>query len=139
MRRSHVIPPETDWVRGVTRYARDLVQLPAERKVPADPALWKCDDTGVTENLWLNLSTGHIGSGRQVGCAGCALHEGAGDAVGMELAPISIPELLMEPLPCSNGVAPVGPEQRCSTSRILAASARFAGRSWIRMYPTACI
>jgi len=49
-----------------TRYARDLVQLPAERKVPADPALWKCDDTGVTENLWLNLSTGHIGSGRQV-------------------------------------------------------------------------
>ena len=42
------------------------MQLPAERKVPADPALWKCDDTGVTENLWLNLSTGHIGSGRQV-------------------------------------------------------------------------
>jgi ubiquitin carboxyl-terminal hydrolase 5/13 len=27
---------------------------------------WKCDDTGVTENLWLNLSTGHIGSGRAV-------------------------------------------------------------------------
>ncbi len=27
---------------------------------------WKCDDTGVTENLWLNLSTGHIGSGRPV-------------------------------------------------------------------------
>ena len=43
------------------------MQLPAGRKVPADPAAWKCDDTGVTENLWLNLSTGHIGSGRQVG------------------------------------------------------------------------
>ena len=25
---------------------------------------WKCDETGVTENLWLNLGTGHIGSGR---------------------------------------------------------------------------
>lgn len=25
---------------------------------------WKCDETGATENLWLNLSTGHIGSGR---------------------------------------------------------------------------
>lgn len=25
---------------------------------------WKCDETGVTDNLWLNLSTGHIGSGR---------------------------------------------------------------------------
>ncbi len=52
-----------------SRYARDLVQLPAERRVPVDPSKWKCDDTGVTENLWLNLSTGHIGSGRQV-CAG---------------------------------------------------------------------
>lgn len=27
---------------------------------------WKCDATGVTENLWLNLSTGFIGSGRPV-------------------------------------------------------------------------
>jgi len=27
---------------------------------------WKCDETGVQENLWLNLSTGFIGSGRQV-------------------------------------------------------------------------
>ena len=51
------------------RYARGLVQLAAERKVPADPAQWKCDETGATENLWLNLSTGFIGSGRQVrGC-----------------------------------------------------------------------
>lgn len=25
---------------------------------------WKCDETGVSDNLWLNLSTGNIGSGR---------------------------------------------------------------------------
>ena len=42
------------------------MQLPAERAVPADPALWKCQETGATDNLWLNLSTGLIGSGRQV-------------------------------------------------------------------------
>ena len=34
--------------------------------MPADPGAWKCDETGVTDNLWLNLSTGHIGSGREV-------------------------------------------------------------------------
>jgi hypothetical protein len=28
---------------------------------------WRCDETGVQENLWLNLSTGFIGSGRAVG------------------------------------------------------------------------
>lgn len=48
------------------RYARALVQLPADRPVSADPALWQCQETGATDNLWLNLSTGVIGSGRQV-------------------------------------------------------------------------
>lgn len=51
----------------------DLPQLPCDRPVPMDPKQWKCDETGVTENLWLNLSTGFIGSGRQVGCAGVAV------------------------------------------------------------------
>lgn len=32
-----------------------------------NPADWRCDETGVEENLWLNLSTGFIGSGRKVG------------------------------------------------------------------------
>ena len=27
---------------------------------------WKCEESGLQENLWLNLSTGHIGSGRPV-------------------------------------------------------------------------
>ena len=30
------------------------------------PLQWHCAETGVTDNLWLNLSTGVIGSGRQV-------------------------------------------------------------------------
>ncbi|KAK9833553.1 hypothetical protein WJX81_005633 [Elliptochloris bilobata] len=56
--------------RRVSRYAAALPQLPEGlgrwgRQVPADPAKWACDETGVTENLWLNLSTGFIGSGRQ--------------------------------------------------------------------------
>jgi hypothetical protein len=57
--------------RRVSRYAEGLPQLEAGlgrwgRQIPSDPALWVCDETGVKENLWLNLSTGFIGSGRQV-------------------------------------------------------------------------
>ena len=57
--------------RQVSRYARNLPQLEAGlgrfgRQIPSDPSLWVCDESGVKENLWLNLSTGFIGSGRQV-------------------------------------------------------------------------
>ena len=53
--------------RRVSRYAADLPQLPAEGKhISPNPASWRCEETGVTDNLWLNLSTGFIGSGRQV-------------------------------------------------------------------------
>lgn len=52
--------------RAVSKYAENLEQLPANGKViPSDPSQWKCDESGATENLWLNLSTGFIGSGRQ--------------------------------------------------------------------------
>ncbi|CAD7697819.1 unnamed protein product [Ostreobium quekettii] len=51
--------------RPVSAYAMELVQLPATKTVPMDPNEWKCEESGVRENLWLNLSTGHIGSGRQ--------------------------------------------------------------------------
>ena len=30
-----------------------------------DPSTWACAESGMTENLWLNLGTGHIGSGRK--------------------------------------------------------------------------
>ena len=57
--------------RQVSRYARNLPQLETGlgrfgRQIPSDPSLWVCDESGVKENLWLNLSTGFIGSGRQV-------------------------------------------------------------------------
>mmetsp|Transcript_62 Transcript_62/g.92 ORF Transcript_62/g.92 Transcript_62/m.92 type:complete len:885 (-) Transcript_62:589-3243(-) len=51
--------------RRVSKYAEALPQLDTGRKISPSPKDWKCDETGVTENLWLNLSTGFIGSGRQ--------------------------------------------------------------------------
>ncbi|EFN51528.1 hypothetical protein CHLNCDRAFT_33094 [Chlorella variabilis] len=51
--------------RRVSKYAEHLEQLPATRNIPMDPKEWKCDETGLQENLWLNLSTGFIGCGRQ--------------------------------------------------------------------------
>ena len=54
--------------RVTSRYAATLSQEPSEgRKIPPDPKSWRCAETGVTENLWLNLSDGHIGSGRRRG------------------------------------------------------------------------
>ena len=58
--------------RQVSKFADGLQQLEEGvgrwgRSIPSDPTVWACDETGVTENLWLNLSTGFIGSGRQVG------------------------------------------------------------------------
>ncbi len=53
--------------RRVSRYAADLPQLdPEGKKISPNPKDWRCEETGATENLWLNLSTGFIGSGRQV-------------------------------------------------------------------------
>lgn len=50
--------------RRVSRYAADLEQLDSTgKKIP--PSGWKCESSGQTENLWLNLSTGYIGSGRR--------------------------------------------------------------------------
>eukprot|EP01060_Flectonema_neradi_P039831 TRINITY_DN8922_c0_g1_i1.p1 TRINITY_DN8922_c0_g1~~TRINITY_DN8922_c0_g1_i1.p1 ORF type:complete len:440 (+),score=100.56 TRINITY_DN8922_c0_g1_i1:45-1364(+) len=46
-------------------YANDLVQVENPPKISPDPSQWKCEEFGTTENLWLNLSTGHIGGGRK--------------------------------------------------------------------------
>jgi ubiquitin carboxyl-terminal hydrolase 5/13 len=52
--------------RAVSRYAASLPQEDSTgRKVSPDPSSWRCHDTGATENLWLNLSDGFIGSGRR--------------------------------------------------------------------------
>lgn len=50
--------------RRVSKYAANLPLLPADRQISMDASTWRCDFTGATENLWLNLSTGKIGSGR---------------------------------------------------------------------------
>lgn len=51
--------------RKESKYAADLPQLDNGKKISPDPSSWKCEDSGKTENLWLNLSTGYIGSGRR--------------------------------------------------------------------------
>lgn len=51
--------------RKESKYAKDLPQLDNDIKISPDPKTWRCQDSGMTDNLWLNLSTGHIGSGRR--------------------------------------------------------------------------
>eukprot|EP01062_Namystynia_karyoxenos_P052127 TRINITY_DN4141_c4_g1_i1.p1 TRINITY_DN4141_c4_g1~~TRINITY_DN4141_c4_g1_i1.p1 ORF type:complete len:868 (+),score=375.79 TRINITY_DN4141_c4_g1_i1:93-2606(+) len=48
-----------------SKYADSLEQLPDAPKISPDPSQWVCAESGATTNLWLNLSTGHIGSGRR--------------------------------------------------------------------------
>ncbi|EWM24947.1 ubiquitin carboxyl-terminal [Nannochloropsis gaditana] len=50
--------------RPVSKYADGLIQLDNGVKVSSDPATWRCAESGQTQNLWLNLSDGYIGSGR---------------------------------------------------------------------------
>lgn len=52
--------------RKESKYARDLPQVDNGIKISPDPRQWRCEESGMTENLWLNLSTGHIGSGRKL-------------------------------------------------------------------------
>lgn len=55
-----------DFEAKESKYARSLEQLPSEsKKISPNPKDWKCEESGVTENLWLNLATGNIGSGRK--------------------------------------------------------------------------
>ena len=61
-----------------SKYARGLAQLDsAGKKISQDPKTWVCEASGMTENLWLNLSTGYIGGGRKnwdgTGGSGAAL------------------------------------------------------------------
>jgi len=50
--------------RPISKYAEGLIQLENGVKISRDPSTWKCADSGQTQNLWLNLSDGYIGSGR---------------------------------------------------------------------------
>lgn len=44
----------------VSKYADNLEHVDSGRKISSDPKAWVCEDSGKTENLWLNLSTGNI-------------------------------------------------------------------------------
>jgi len=52
-----------------TKYAKDLKQLPATKRISQNAADWKCEkypgSEKASENLWLNLSDGFIGGGRR--------------------------------------------------------------------------
>lgn len=52
-------------IRLESKYARNLVLLNNGIKISQDPKTWKCEESGDTQNLWLNLSTGYIGGGRK--------------------------------------------------------------------------
>ncbi|CAM9616195.1 unnamed protein product [Chrysoparadoxa australica] len=81
---SEVASWEADQELPVSKHAKSLAQLDNGKKISNDPATWKCEDSGKTDNLWLNLSTGYIGSGRRnwdgSGGTGAALkhYEGTG-------------------------------------------------------------
>ena len=48
-----------------TKYAEALLKVDNGVVISGDPAQWKCAECGLGDNLWLNLSDGHIGCGRQ--------------------------------------------------------------------------
>jgi ubiquitin carboxyl-terminal hydrolase 5/13 len=48
-----------------SKYYKDLPFVDNGVKISPDPKTWKCEKSGETENLWLNLSDGYIGGGRR--------------------------------------------------------------------------
>jgi ubiquitin carboxyl-terminal hydrolase 5/13 len=60
-----------------SKHALNLPQLSNGKKISNDPQSWRCEMSGDTANLWLNLSTGYIGGGRRqwdgTGGSGAAL------------------------------------------------------------------
>jgi len=49
----------------VSKYCENLPFVDNGVVIDPDPKHWKCEKTGATENLWLNLSDGFIGGGRK--------------------------------------------------------------------------
>jgi len=54
-----------DQPKPVSKYAAALEVLDNGKIISPNPKDWKCESSGDTENLWLNLSTGYIGGGRK--------------------------------------------------------------------------
>ena len=70
-----------------SKYALELVQLPPHKKINPDPSTWVCEESGARENLWLNLSDGHIGSGRRWKRNGRTIHNHPRPLMCPRLAP----------------------------------------------------
>ena len=51
--------------KPVSRYYENLPFVDNGVKISARPSDWKCEKSGETENIWLNLSDGYIGGGRK--------------------------------------------------------------------------
>lgn len=51
--------------KPVSKYYESLPFVDNGVKINPDPSTWKCEASGDTENLWLNLSDGYIGGGRK--------------------------------------------------------------------------
>ena len=43
-------------MREVSKYALELAQENNGKKIPSDPSAWRCEETGESGNLWVNLS-----------------------------------------------------------------------------------
>ncbi len=56
---------ELDEEKPVSKYADTIEFVENGVKISPNPSDWKCEKSGATENLWLNLSTGFIGGGRK--------------------------------------------------------------------------
>jgi ubiquitin carboxyl-terminal hydrolase 5/13 len=56
-----------------TKYAKALILLEPKQSISSNPDSWRCRACGAKTNLWLNLSDGYIGCGRQNfdGTGGC--------------------------------------------------------------------
>ena len=51
--------------KPVSKYCDNLEFVDNGVQINPDPSSWKCEKSGDTENLWLNLSDGYIGGGRR--------------------------------------------------------------------------
>ena len=49
----------------ISKYAADLPFVNNGKQISPDKSDWKCEHSGATDNLWLNLSDGYIGGGRR--------------------------------------------------------------------------
>jgi len=56
---------DTDEIINVSKYAANLPFDDNGVTIDPDPTSWKCQKTGATDNLWLNLGDGYIGGGRK--------------------------------------------------------------------------